>query len=373
LKGEQFCAPTDSNARKSGENLQRRGARMKKKRFAMMVTFTLVALHTSPSAWAQSKTLSLETQINIARYSGIGALIRKDALDREGTPAAPSPFVIKVQIALDRAGYSVGVIDGYNGENVGKAVEAFQSQNDLNATGRLDEQTWAELEAQANGAVSYYTLTEKDISAPLNGGIPSDYAEMAEMKALDYTSVQEMLAERFHMDEDLLAYLNPETDFSKAGSRILVADTGADVDGRTVARIHVNADKGHLRALDHQGALVVFYPATVGSTDSPSPSGTHAVRAVAPNPTYSYRPDVNFTQGDNTEPLTLPPGPNGPVGSMWIDLSEPTYGIHGTPEPSKIDKSASHGCVRLTNWDAQELAHLVEPGTVVEFVEVDPQ
>ena len=123
-----------------------------------------------------------------------------------------------------------------------------------------------------------------------------------------------------------------------------------------------------MRAYDAQDRLVAAYPATIGSAENPSPSGTHQVEAIAANPVYYYNPN-NFVQGDNTEPLELPPGPNNPVGTMWIDLSQPSYGIHGTPEPSKIDKTASNGCVRLTNWDAEELATLVDPGVTVEFIE----
>jgi len=113
----------------------------------------------------------------------------------------------------------------------------------------------------------------------------------------------------------------------------------------------------------------VAYPATIGSEQTPSPSGTHRVKSIASDAAYYYRPDVNFRQGKNTEPLTIPPGPNNPIGSVWIDLSEPTYGIHGTPEPSKIDKTFSHGCVRLTNWDAEELARLVKKGVEVHFLD----
>jgi len=123
-----------------------------------------------------------------------------------------------------------------------------------------------------------------------------------------------------------------------------------------------------LRAYDAAGNLLVAYPATIGSTGTPSPTGTHLVNAVAPMPNYTYNPDVNFQQGDNTEKLIIPPGPNGPVGSMWIDLTEPTFGIHGTPDPSKIDKTQSHGCVRLTNWDAEELSKMVKPGVPVVFI-----
>ena len=111
------------------------------------------------------------------------------------------------------------------------------------------------------------------------------------------------------------------------------------------------------------------YPATIGSSDTPSPSGTHTVARVVLNPDYTYNPNINFKQGDNHEILKIPPGPNGPVGIVWIALSKPTYGIHGTPDPSKIGKTESHGCVRLTNWDAQELARVVKPGVVVEFAD----
>jgi lipoprotein-anchoring transpeptidase ErfK/SrfK len=111
----------------------------------------------------------------------------------------------------------------------------------------------------------------------------------------------------------------------------------------------------------------VSYPATIGSQAVPAPSGIHKVAAIARDAAYYYRPDVNFQQGDNTEPLTIPPGPNNPIGTTWIDLTEPTYGIHGTPEPARIDKTNSHGCVRLTNWDVEELAGLIAKGVPVEF------
>jgi lipoprotein-anchoring transpeptidase ErfK/SrfK len=86
------------------------------------------------------------------------------------------------------------------------------------------------------------------------------------------------------------------------------------------------------------------------------------------NPEYTYNPKVNFQQCDNGKVLPLPPGPNGPGGTVWIDLSEPTFGIHGTPEPSRIDKTGSHGCVRLTNWDAEELAKLLAEDVPVKFL-----
>ena len=191
---------------------------------------------------------------------------------------------------------------------------------------------------------------------------------MAKLDWLGYRGAAEMLAERFHMDEDLLRDPQSRMPTSRrSGTKILVADTGTEPEAK-VARIVVDKSKGELIAYDEDDKIVLMDPATIGSEDTPSPSGTMKVNGSAPEPTYEYDPEKNFQQGDNTKKLTIPAGPNGPVGSMWIDLSKPTYGIHGTPEPSKIDKTASHGCVRLTNWDAEALAKLVQPGkTVVEF------
>jgi lipoprotein-anchoring transpeptidase ErfK/SrfK len=168
--------------------------------------------------------------------------------------------------------------------------------------------------------------------------------------------------------ENVVKTLNPDADFGAAGTVIAVADTGSDVEG-SAAKIEADQSLPQMRALDAGGRLLAAYPATIGSAATPSPSGTHTVTGIALDPTYSYRPDENFQQGGNTEPLTLPPGPNGPVGLVWIDLSEPTYGLHGAPEPAEIDKTQSHGCVRLTNWDARELAALVAQGTPVAFLD----
>lgn len=276
-----------------------------------------------------------------------------------------SAGMARLQIALDRAGFSPGVIDGYAGENVNKAIGSAEQKLGLPQDGKMDAELAATLEFDGP-ALKEYVITEEDLS-DLSETIPDDYAEKAEMKNLGFTTVEEKLAERFHMDVDFLKGLNTGSDFS-SGSTVLVADIGEDVTGAEVARIEADKNLRQLRVYDEAGTLVVSYPATIGSEETPSPSGTHQVQAVAIDPTYTYNPDKNFQQGDNTEPLTIPPGPNGPVGSVWIDLSEPTYGIHGTPEPSEIDKTQSHGCVRLTNWDANELAHLVDTGVEVKFL-----
>jgi lipoprotein-anchoring transpeptidase ErfK/SrfK len=285
----------------------------------------------------------------------------------EGFGEGPDPLVTKVQILLDRKGASPGVIDGYPGENVDKAIRAFELMNDLEVDGALDEEVWAALAGADEGPVfTSYTIIENDLS-DLVDRVPEDYAEMAKMDNVGYTSVQEKLAERFHMGLEFLQKLNPKADFSVAGTEIMVAAPGVDAAGKVV-RIEVDKQRAQVRAFDGDNELLAAFPATVGSARLPSPSGTHEIVAVAFDASYSYQPDKNFQQGNNEGPLTLPTGPNNPVGGIWIDLSKPTYGLHGTPDPELIDKTQSHGCVRMTNWDARELAAMVGKGTVVEFV-----
>lgn len=198
--------------------------------------------------------------------------------------------------------------------------------------------------------------------------IPDDYLEKANMTSLGYTSVAEKLGERFHMDDDFIEVINPGVVLTPGTTIKVVAPS--DPSRAKVTRIVIDKGTNRVSAFDASGRMVVNYPSTIGSAQTPSPSGTHKVSRVALNPEYTYNPSKNFQQGSNDQVLTLPPGPNGPVGSVWIALTKPTYGIHGTPTPSRLFVSESHGCVRLTNWDAQELAHMVQPGvTSVEFVE----
>lgn len=281
----------------------------------------------------------------------------------EQLPEGQSALAVRLQVLLDRAGASPGVIDGYSGENVEKAIRGFEQVNGIEADGLMDQSVWDTLQAMGSDVIVSYTITEEDASG-LSAELPDDYAELAKLDHLGFTSVREKLAERFHMDEDLLSDLNPGAQFV-AGETIAVADPGNDQEAEVASLV---ADKSAARVLayDTTQTLIAIYPVTIGSSSTPSPTGTHTVNGVAIDPTYSYNPK-NFVQGNNTDPLTLPPGPNGPVGDVWIDLSEPTYGIHGTAHPSRIDKTSSHGCVRMTNWDARELAHMVSEGVTVEF------
>ncbi|MEF0941286.1 L,D-transpeptidase family protein [Rhizobium sp. BR 362] len=275
----------------------------------------------------------------------------------------PDPAIIRLQVLLDRAGSSPGVIDGFYGDNVSHAIAAFQAMNHLPVDEKLDPEVIARLETDAPITQSYLITPEDAIG--LVDHIPDDYGEKAKMPSMGYTSVAERLSERFHMATGLLNKLNQGSDFAP-GKTVLVVAPGAPKEGRA-KRIEVNKKTSQVVAYDESGALLAVYPATIGSEDNPSPSGTHKVKGVARMPVYRYNPKLNFKQGKNTKILTIPKGPNGPVGSVWIDLDKPTYGIHGTPDPELIDKGQSHGCVRLTNWDAEELAGMVKFGVVVHF------
>lgn len=276
----------------------------------------------------------------------------------------PDPAIVRLQVLLDRAGASPGVIDGLAGENVNKAVAGFEAMNGLPVDGRPDAEVVSRLEGDAP-IVESYVVSAEDAKG-LVDKIPEDYGEKAKMQSLGYTSVAEKLSERFHMGIDLVNALNPASQFA-SGDTVWVVNPGPPREGK-VKRIGADRKTGQVLAYAEDGALLAVYPATIGSEDNPAPSGKHKVKGVARMPVYRYDPKRNFKQGKNDKVLTIPKGPNGPVGTVWIDLTEPTYGIHGTPEPKLIDKVGSHGCVRLTNWDVEELAGMVKPGVLVDFV-----
>jgi lipoprotein-anchoring transpeptidase ErfK/SrfK len=296
-----------------------------------------------------------------------------------------SALAVKVQVLLDRAGFSPGEIDGKFGENVEKALQAFTETNHLAPGKVLTPEIWAKLQpAGGDPVITDYVLTDQDLKGPYIEKLPVKMEEMRSLKALSYTSAKEALSERFHMNQDLLAELNPGSKFDHAGDKIHVVSLSQDKPKETVketsrettkdaplkaARIEVDKERQTVKAFAKDGTLIAFYPATVGSKEKPTPSGTLKVISVHPDPTYRYDPKYEFKGVASTKPFTINPGPNNPVGLMWIGLSQAGYGIHGTGDPSRVSKSESHGCVRMTNWDVQRLAQLVKKGTEVSFVE----
>ncbi len=289
--------------------------------------------------------------------------------------AAPDPVepvrdasIAVIQIAMDRAGISPGVIDGFDTPRFRLAFATFMDRHG-GAYAGLDIATLARrLSNEAADPFMNYTITEADVAGPFTPDIPVLYVKQAELPQIGYRTVLEALAERFHSDEAYLRALNPDAQFDIVGTVIKVPAVGRDVQLR-VSRIEADKQRLQVRAFDAQGRLVAAYPASIGSSATPSPSGTHTVRNKAQNPQYTYDPQGSAQPGQSTGLVRLPAGPNGPVGNAWIGLSKRTYGIHGTPEPGQIGVAESVGCVRLTNWDALELARLVRRGVEVTFID----
>lgn len=297
-------------------------------------------------------------------------ILETDPAPQVATPTGKNAKaeIAALQVLLDRAGMSPGVIDGRMGSNVNKAVAAYEEKFGRTLPTGDAKALAEELDATGGPAIVTYEITAEDVAGPYVAAIPSDYGEKALLPEMSFERVSEKLAEKFHMDEAYLTEINPGADFNRQGTRIKVMAVGDNVKGE-VARIIADKGREQVRAYAADGSLLAAYPSTIGSSSTPSPSGVVQVNRIAFDPNYTYNPKINFKQGENDKVLTIPPGPNGPVGTIWIALSKPTYGIHGTPEPSKIGKTNSHGCVRLTNWDAAELAKMVKPGVTVEFEE----
>ncbi len=298
------------------------------------------------------------------------------------------PLIFKAEVLLDRDGFSPGEIDAHDGENFQKALRAYQQANELDPTGKLDQPTWDSLTKSTDQPVTRdYTITTDDENGPFVDKVPTQFDQMAKLKQLGYRSPQQRIAEEFHMSEEALTALNKSADFTKQGTQLVVANvpemaldgglaakdkggkTSSQEAGPTAARIEVDKAERAVRAFDHDGKLLAYYPASIGSTEKPAPSGKFVVKRVDRNPTYHYNPKYAFKGQKAKSPVTVPPGPKNPVGLVWIDLSAKSYGIHGTPAPQNISKTQSHGCIRLTNWDALALAKLVKKGTPVDFVE----
>jgi lipoprotein-anchoring transpeptidase ErfK/SrfK len=282
----------------------------------------------------------------------------------------PTPAGVRLQVLLDRAHFSPGEIDGKFGENARKALRAYAEARQLPGTDELTDDVWKALQADERPLTATYTITDKDVAGPFLRKLPARMEAMKDIPRLDYTSPREALAEKFHMSEQLLAALNPGRHFDRAGETITVVDTSNVGSTAPVKADRVEIDKVRqtVKLFDKSNALIGFYPASVGSEEKPSPSGTLKVTEIDPNPTYRYNPAYHFKGVHSRKPFKIRPGPNNPVGTMWINLAD-GYGIHGTPSPQNISKGQSHGCVRLTNWDAERVAAAVAKGTPVAFVD----
>ena len=328
--------------------------------------------------------------------------------------------VMQAQVVLDRLGFTPGVVDGKPGASTRNAVMGFQEANALPLSGIIDPATRQLLMQWNNIPATRIVTIPAEFAAGPFAPLPKDAADQAKLLTLGYETLEEKLAERFHTTIETLKLLNPGgvpagatsaaqpspaatfepapaasaspasavTTFA-AGQQIRVPNVGGDVidpaqvedtawrttlahlgvgsNQPKAARIVVSKSKGSLKVFDAADKLVGMFTATMGSSKDPLPLGNWKINGVARNPPFHYNPKLFWDVSDTKEKQLLPPGPNGPVGVAWIDLSKPHYGIHGTPAPETIGRAESHGCVRLTNWDVARLAQMVSGSTKVLF------
>lgn len=357
--------------------------------FALAAILALAACH-SPESSQNKQSPATKPSPN-AQYK---ALLFADVQpEHDATPAPPAlPATLWQEVVLDRLGFSSGVIDGKATQLDKLALRGFQAANGLSETGELDEATSAALEKwRSVQPTRLVRIPAAFADGPFYPDLPKKAAGQARYDHLGYRDIMEALAERFHTTPALLAALNDPAAKVGAGAIIRVpnipdvdiAALGPDQRGwnRTLvtlgvsprqpvaATVVVDESDGALRAYDGAGKLLVQFPATMGSEHDPLPIGDWKILGLSRNPDFHYNPDLFWDAGPSDEEHMLKPGPNGPVGVVWLALSKEHYGIHGTGEPGSIGLTESHGCVRLTNWDAARLAQMVKPGLVATFQE----
>jgi len=304
--------------------------------------------------------------------------------------AAPDQRVLGAQVLLDRLGFGPGVIDGAGGSNFARALKGYQEANGLPVSGELDDATVKSFDSyRGMPGVIDVKLTEAILAGPFVGPIPAKPAEQARMKSLGYSDAMEKLAERYHTSRATLVALNsprtrltpgvtirvpnvipPKQDYPEdidAGWRETLWTLNVGSEQPAAAKVVVDKSDGVLRVYDGNAKLVAQFPATMGSEHDPLPIGSWKIQGRAYNPPFHYNPKLFWDADNSDRKAMLPPGPNGPVGVVWIDLDKKHYGIHGTSHPDTIGKTESHGCIRLTNWDAARLALMVKPGTPAIF------
>lgn len=337
------------------------------------------------------KTLAASAGLTIAAL-WLGIAAAQDISATRSPQEALDPKIMRIQVILDRLGFSPGVIDGRHGKSFVAAVKGFQTARGMTASGDLDKPTLAAFDRYRDfRAVRALALTEDGLAGPFTNPMPKDPQKQAKLDGLHYRNRMEKLAEMFHTKPSVLIEMNSLQTLLRPGTRVnfpnvlpssrtydatlsdgwrqTLSMLNVDPSQPRGARIVVDKSDEVLRVYNDQDRLVAQFPATMGSEHDPLPIGKWKINGFDYNPEFSYNPDLFWDAKRGAEKALLPPGPNGPVGVIWIDLSKPHYGIHGTPEPSTIGRAESHGCIRLTNWDAARLSLMVRPGTPAVFQE----
>lgn len=334
---------------------------------------------------------SLVAVAGLALCTG-GPILAQAAAPAPAPATVPVPIdltVLHVQVLLDHLGFGPGVIDGKGGMTLKTALRGFQGARGLKMTGDIDPATLKALYPYRNvRPVRVLAVSAADAAGPYQGPIPKDPAAQAQLPAMGYADALEKLAEKFHTTPETLAALNPGAQILPGAKlrfpnvlpasraydpklkpewRQTLSDLNVSARQPEAKRIVVDKSEGVLKVYGENDTLLAQFPATMGSQHDPLPLGDWKIQGAAYNPPFHYNPDLFWDANDKDRKQLLPPGPNGPVGVIWLDLSKPHYGIHGTPHPEQIGRAESHGCIRLTNWDAARLSLMVKPGTPAHF------
>ena len=312
-------------------------------------------------AWVAASAIVMVVTAQAAAPGGMADAIENRADTGEVRPGTAEARVVRAQILLDRARFSPGQIDGRYGGDLGVAVKGYQEAHNLMPDGILGAEMWRSLDADTRPLLTMYTVTAADLKGPF-APIPDDVQEQARMKWMGFESSTEALAEKFHVSPQFLAQLNPGKDLKKAGTTIVVPAV-VRAPARRAVRVVVSKSKRTVAAYGAGDTLLAQYPATMGGEHDPLPIGHWTIASVQHNPWFYYDPVHFWNASPNEAAAKLPPGPRNPAGVVWMGLSKPHYGIHGTPDPGRIRHGESAGCIRLTNWDAADLSRMVVRGT----------
>jgi lipoprotein-anchoring transpeptidase ErfK/SrfK len=331
-------------------------------RIAIAVALSLVCVSADAADRRHAKSRKAPPRAARKAAAPIGAAaVNNPALAEVVGPGSAGAAVLRAQILLARAHFSCGEIDGRYGANLRGAIEDFQTAHGLGVSGIVEQGTWKILNTDTAPALVRVAITPEDVAGPFLP-VPEDMMEKAKLPALSYSSALEALAEKYRASPALLKKLNPGSAFDRAGEEILAPNVIVAAPEKA-SSVAVSKSRRSVVALDAAGKILSRYPATSGSEHDPLPIGRWKIQGVGHDPPFHYNPELFWDAKGSDGKTVIPPGPNNPVGVAWIDLSKPHYGIHGSPEPSQIGKTQSHGCIRLTNWDVAELSRMVGPGT----------
>jgi lipoprotein-anchoring transpeptidase ErfK/SrfK len=318
--------------------------------YASIVVLHIACIPNAFAAYTATENLTME-KVNNA--------LLLETVDKNASPTA----ILRAQILLDRAHFSPGEIDARYGSNMRNAISAYQLAKKIERTGVIDIATWAALNVDDVPVLSNYTITAAETAGPYVA-IPSSMQAKSKLKTLAYSSSAELLSEKFHMSPTLLQSLNNAGNLNRAGTVIIIPNVLSPEPLPAAEKVVVDRSDASVSLIDTSGNIIARFPATTGSKHDPLPTGNWSIQGIAKDPVFNYNPKLFWDAAPGSVKAKIAPGPNNPVGLVWIALSKAHYGIHGTPEPSTIAKTSSHGCIRLSNWNALTVAAAVSPGMV---------